>query len=127
MVTSFFAGVLALVQHFDHVVTEERVLELSLHNAICANIILDTVDVRLRSNLFNLVKFGLILADFGCIRFTCMALLPSFAASSAETRRFLARMGRVELLLELLLERDEEASCCTVGYGLAVALDAVSI
>ena len=101
-------------------------LKLSLHNAICANIVLDTVDVRLCSNLLNLAKFGLILANLGRICLTCMAPLPSFAASSTETCRFLARMGRVKFLVELLLERDEETGCCAVGDGLTVALDAVS-
>ena len=62
MITSFFARILAVIQHFDHVVAEERVLELSLHNAICAEIVLDTVDVRLCSNLLNLAKFWLIFA-----------------------------------------------------------------
>ena len=126
MITSFFALILAVIQHFDHVVAEERVLELSLHNAICAEIVPDTVDVRLCSNLLNLAKFWLILANFGCICLTCMALLPSLASSCAETCRFLARMGRIKLLLELLLERDEEPSCRTVGDGLTVAFDAVS-
>ena len=87
---------------------------------------LDTVDVRLCSNLLNLAEFGLILANLGRICLTCMAPLPSLSASSAKTGRFLARMGRVKFLVELLLERDKEPGCCTVGDGLTVALEGVS-
>ena len=102
------------------------VLEFPFHNAVRANVVLDTVDVRLRSNPLDLAKFGLIFANLGRIRLTCMALLPSIAACSAETGGFLARVGRVKILRELLLERDEEACSCTVGDGLTLALDAIS-
>ena len=101
-------------------------LELSLHYAIGAHIMLYIVDVGLLCNLLNLAELGFVLANLGRIGLAGMTSLPSIPARSPKTCRLLARMELILILLELLIERDEEPGRRTVRNRLRLALDTAS-
>ena len=72
------------VEAVNHLVAPERVLQVSLIDALGAEILPWRDDDVLLSKLLDDVEFGLVLADLGRIGLARVAGLPGFAARCAE-------------------------------------------
>ena len=108
------------IENTNHIVTEMRVLEVSLENSLSSDIVPGGLNFCFLCDPLHTPKLGLVLADLGCISFASMASLPSIATSGSEAGRLLARVCLIlcKLLLELLTERNKEACGGSIGDGL---------
>ena len=94
-------------------------LQVTLQDPVSTKVFLWGHYPLLHLLLFHLAVFRLVLADLGGVCLACMARGPRISTRSTEAERFLPLM-LVLLGVEILLERDEEASSGPIGYGLAL-------
>ena len=67
--------------------TELRVLEVPLHDALLANVFLRRSNHSFQGNSFNLAVVQVILSEVWCVGLARMTILPGISARGAETRR----------------------------------------
>ena len=76
------------VEYLEHMITELRVLKLSLNDALFAKVPLRRPDHGLNSHLFDMLVFWRVLRDLWRVRLACMAILPSVSTCSVEAGGF---------------------------------------
>ena len=84
-------------------VTELRVLEVPLHDALLANVFLRRFNHSFHGNSFDLAVLQVILSEVWWVGLARMAILPGISARGAETRRLHMRGHVADLLVSAFI------------------------
>ena len=103
-------------------VTELRVLEVPLHDALFANVFLRRSNHSFHGNSFDLAVIQVILSEVWWVGLARMAILPGISARGAETRRLYMRGHVADLLVSaFIIAEIEKAGRGPTRIGLALA------